>query len=74
LAYGEYAVKKRTVFEWHGRFKEGREDVKDDPKSGQQKTRRTDVNVNSQNYFKIYFFNTKCHGCILGEVPAYACQ
>ena len=35
VAYGEYAMKKLSVFEWHRRFKEGREDVQDDPRSGQ---------------------------------------
>jgi hypothetical protein len=32
-------------FEWHRRFKEGREDVKDDPRSRQPKSQRTDANV-----------------------------
>jgi len=45
VAYGEYAMKKSRVFEWHRRFKEGREDVQDDPRSGQPKTVRTDENV-----------------------------
>ena len=45
VAYGEYAMKKSSVFEWHKRFKEGREDVKDDPRSEQPKTQRTDANV-----------------------------
>jgi len=40
VAYGEYAMKKSSVFEWHRRFKERREDVQDDPK-----TQRTDANV-----------------------------
>jgi hypothetical protein len=43
LAYGEYAVKKLSVFEWYGRFKEGPEDVEDDPRSGQTNTQRTDA-------------------------------
>jgi hypothetical protein len=30
VAYGEYAVKKSSVFDWHRRFKEGREDVQDE--------------------------------------------
>ena len=34
VAYGEYAMKKSSVFEWYRWFKEGREDVQDDPKSG----------------------------------------
>jgi len=45
VAYGEYTMKKSSVFEWHRRFKEGREDVQDDPRSGQPKTQRTDANV-----------------------------
>jgi hypothetical protein len=45
VAYGEYATKKSSVFEWHRRFKEGREDVQDDPRSGQPKMQRTDANV-----------------------------
>jgi hypothetical protein len=31
VAYGEYAMKKSSVFEWHGWFKVGREDVQDNP-------------------------------------------
>jgi len=45
VAYGEYAVKKSSVFAWHRRFKEGQEDVQDDSRSGQPKTQRTDANV-----------------------------
>jgi hypothetical protein len=45
LAYGEYALKKSSVFQWHRRFKEGREGVQDDPRSGQPKMQRTDANV-----------------------------
>jgi len=45
VAYGEYAMMKLSVFEWHRRFKEGREDVQDDPRSGQPKMHRTDANV-----------------------------
>jgi hypothetical protein len=37
VAYGEYATKKLSVFEWHRRFKEGRGNVQDDPRSGQSK-------------------------------------
>ena len=32
-------------FEWQRRFKEGREDVHDDPRSGHAKTQRTDADV-----------------------------
>ena len=45
MAYGEYAMKKSSVFERHRGFKEGREGVQDDPRSGQPKTQRTDANV-----------------------------
>jgi hypothetical protein len=38
-------MKKSSVFEWHKRFKEGQEDVKDDERTGRPKTRRTDENV-----------------------------
>jgi hypothetical protein len=37
LPYDEYAIKKSSVFERYRRFKEGREDVQDDPRSGQPK-------------------------------------
>jgi hypothetical protein len=33
VAYSEYTMKKCSVLEWHRRFKEGREDVKGDPRS-----------------------------------------
>ena len=45
VAYGEYAMKKLSVSEWHRQFKERREDVQDDPRSGQPKTQRTDASV-----------------------------
>ena len=46
VAYGEYTMKKSSVFEWHRHFKKGR-DVLDNPRSGQSKTQRTDSNVDS---------------------------
>jgi hypothetical protein len=45
VAYGEYAMKKSSASEWHRQFTEGREDVQDDPRSGQPKTQRADANV-----------------------------
>ena len=33
------------IFEWHKRFKEGREDVEDDPRSKRPRTSRTNKNV-----------------------------
>jgi transposase len=38
-------MKESSVFEWHRRFKEGGEDVQDDPRIGQPKMQRTDANV-----------------------------
>jgi hypothetical protein len=45
VAYGEYVMKKSSVFEWHRRFKKGLEDMQDDPRSGQSKMQRPDANV-----------------------------
>ena len=40
--YGDNTVMSRTcVFEWHKRFKAGREDVEDGPRSGRPSTSRT---------------------------------
>jgi hypothetical protein len=39
VAYGEYVIKKSSVFEWHRRLKKGREDVQDDPRSVSPMTR-----------------------------------
>jgi hypothetical protein len=43
-AYGADAMKTSSVFDWHKRFKEDREDVKDDESTGRPKTHRTDEN------------------------------
>jgi hypothetical protein len=46
--FGRYIYqiyKKSSVFEWHRWFKEGWEDVQDDPASGQPRMQRTDANV-----------------------------
>jgi hypothetical protein len=45
VTYGEYAMKKSSVYEFHRRFKEGRKDVQDDPRSRQPKMQKTDANV-----------------------------
>jgi hypothetical protein len=44
-ACGAEAMKRLSVFEWHKKFKEGQEDVKDDKRTGRPKTHRTDENV-----------------------------
>jgi transposase len=43
-AYGSDAMKTSSIFEWHKRFKDGQEDVKDDERTGRPKTHRTDEN------------------------------
>jgi hypothetical protein len=50
-AYGADAMKMSGVFECHKRFKEGREDVKDDERIGRLKTRWTDENVEKVRKF-----------------------
>ena len=44
-AYGDAALSRTTIFEWHKRFREGRESVKDDERSGRPTTSRTDDNI-----------------------------
>ena len=43
--YGDNTMSRIRLFEWHRRFKEGREEVKDDHRSGRPSTSRTDENV-----------------------------
>ena len=44
-AYGDAALSRTTIFEWHKRFREGRESVKDDERSGRPTTSRTDDTI-----------------------------
>jgi len=44
--YGEYALKERTVFKWVQRFWEGREDPKDNARSGRPSTSNGNENIN----------------------------
>jgi hypothetical protein len=44
-ACGGEAMKKSSVFEWNKRFKEGRENVKDDERSCRPRSHRTNENV-----------------------------
>jgi hypothetical protein len=48
-AYGDAALSRTTLFEWHKRFREGRESVKYDERSGQPTTSRTDDNMAAVN-------------------------
>ena len=43
--YGDATMPRTRIFEWHKRFREGREDVEDDPRSGRPTTSRTNENV-----------------------------
>ena len=39
--YGNEALSRCRVFEWHKKFKEGRKDVEDNPRSGRPSTSKT---------------------------------
>ena len=43
--YGNNAMSRACVFKWHKRFKERREEVEDDPRSGKPSTSRNDENL-----------------------------
>jgi len=48
-AYGDAALSRTTIFEWHKRFREGIDSVKDDESSGRPTTSRTDDNMAAVN-------------------------
>ena len=43
--YGDDTMSRTRLFEWHRRFKKGREEVEDDHRSGRPSKSRTDENV-----------------------------
>ena len=43
--YGDGTMSRTRLFEWYGMFKEGREEVEDDHRSGRLFTSRTNENV-----------------------------
>jgi len=43
--YGDDTMSKTRLFEWHRRFKEGKEEVEDDHRNGRPSTSRTEENV-----------------------------
>jgi len=46
---GDAALSRTTIFEWHKRFREGREKVKDNERSGRPTASRTDDNIAAFN-------------------------
>ena len=44
-AYGEHALSRSQVFKWYKAFSEGRESIKDEPRSVRPSTSKTDNNV-----------------------------
>lgn len=46
-AYGDQALSKTRVFEWHKKFKDGQESLEDAPRAGRPSTSKTDVNRNT---------------------------
>ena len=43
--YGKNVMSNPRVFEWHKRFKSGRQEMEDDPRSGRPSTAKTDENI-----------------------------
>ena len=43
--YGDNTISRTRLFDWHRRFKEEREEVKDDHRSGRPSTSKTNENV-----------------------------
>ena len=43
--YKEETMSRARAFEWHKRFREGREECEDDQRSGRPVTSRTDSNI-----------------------------
>jgi len=44
-AYGDQALSHSNVFQWYGRFRDGQENIENDPRSGQSTECRNDNNV-----------------------------
>ena len=58
-AYGDATLSRTMVFKWHKAFKEGREHVEDDPRSGRP------ISINDQNVEVVRAVMAKdCRFCI----------
>ncbi|GBO06129.1 hypothetical protein AVEN_35209-1 [Araneus ventricosus] len=44
-AYGNDAMKKTAMYEWHKRFRKGRTNIEDDPRTGRPSSSTADENV-----------------------------
>jgi len=44
-AYGDQALSRSNVFRWYERFRDGRENIEDDPRSGRPTECRNEDNV-----------------------------
>jgi hypothetical protein len=44
-AYGYEAKKKKKIFRWYSRFRDGRKLVEDEERDGRPKSTRTEVNI-----------------------------
>jgi hypothetical protein len=51
-AYGDAALSRTTIFEWHKQFREGTESVKDDERNGQPTTKTDHVLTSTWSFFK----------------------
>jgi len=52
-AYGNEAINLSNIFRWYSRFRDGREPVEDDERSGHPKSTSTEVNITADaNLFK----------------------
>lgn len=49
--YGEETMSRSRVYEWHKRFKKGREDVHDNRKTGRPRTTTTEENIDKISEF-----------------------
>jgi len=50
-AYGDQALSRSNVCRWHGLFRDGREDIEDDPRSGRPTDCCNDNNVEKISQF-----------------------